>query len=65
MPLGATQPHAKIISSSISWGKGGRGVGLKTLPLLCADFLEIWEPHAPRTLRASPGMEWDSFLQTI
>ena len=25
-------------------GKGGRCVGLTTLPLSCADYLEIWEP---------------------
>jgi len=26
------------------WGKGGRCVGLTTLPPSCADRLEIWEP---------------------
>jgi len=25
--------------------KGGRGVGLTTLPPSCADCLEIWEPR--------------------
>jgi hypothetical protein len=30
--------------------KGGRCVGLTTLPPSCADCLEIWEPRPPRTL---------------
>jgi len=33
-------------------GKGGRCVGLTTLPPSCADYLEIWEPQPPGTLRA-------------
>jgi len=33
-------------------GKGGRCVGLTTLPPSCADWLEIWEPQTPGTLRA-------------
>jgi len=37
-------------------GKGGRCVGLTTFPTSCADFLEIWEPHPPGTLRACPGL---------
>jgi len=37
-------------------GKGGRWVGLTTLPLSYADFLEIWEPQTPETLRVSPGL---------
>jgi len=36
--------------------KGGRCVGLTTLPLSCADCLEIWEPQPPGTLRACPGL---------
>ena len=35
-------------------GKGGRCVGLTTLPLSCADCLEIWEPQTPGTLWACP-----------
>jgi len=38
------------------WGKGGRWVGLTTLPTSCADCLEIWEPQTPGTLRACPGL---------
>ena len=42
-------------------GKGGRCVGLTTLPPSCADCLEIWEPQFPGTLRACPGLQWDCF----
>jgi len=37
-------------------GKGGRCVGLTTLPPTCAGSLEIWEPQTPGTLRAYPGL---------
>jgi hypothetical protein len=37
-------------------GKGGRCLGLTTLPPSCADCLEIWEPEPPGTQRASPGL---------
>ena len=37
-------------------GKGGRCVGLTTLPPSCADCLEILEPQPPGTLRACPVM---------
>ena len=33
---------------NIPWSKGGRRVGLTTLPPSCADCLEIWEPQSPR-----------------
>jgi len=33
-------------------GKGGRCVGLTTLPPSCADCLEIWVPQPPGTLWA-------------
>jgi hypothetical protein len=42
-------------------GKGGRCVGLTTLPLSCADDLEIWEPQATVILRTCPDMQWDYF----
>jgi len=38
------------------WSKGGRCVGLTTLPPSCADCLKVWEPHSPGTLSASPGV---------
>jgi len=37
-------------------GKGGRCVGLTTLPPSCADCLEIWEPQLLGTLRTCPGL---------
>jgi hypothetical protein len=37
-------------------GKGGRCVGLTTLPPSCADYLEIWEPQPPGTLCTYPVM---------
>ena len=37
-------------------GKGGRCVGLTTLPPSCAECLEIWEPQTPGNLRVCPGL---------
>jgi hypothetical protein len=42
-------------------GESGRCVRLKSLPLSCANFLEIWEPQTPGTLRACPGLFRDCF----
>jgi len=42
-------------------GKGGRCVGLTTLPPSCADCLEIWESEPPGILRACPGQYRDCF----
>jgi hypothetical protein len=40
--LGLTQPLTEMSTRDISWGsKGGRCVGLTTLPYSCADFLHI------------------------
>ena len=36
-------------------GKGGRCLGLTTLPPSCADCYEIWESQPPGTLRVCPG----------
>ena len=52
MVLGLTQPLTEMFPGS----KGGRCVRLTTLPPLCADCLEIWEPQTPGTLRACPGL---------
>jgi hypothetical protein len=41
-------------------GKDGRCVRLETLPLLCADCLEIWKPR-PSQLRAYSGLYRESF----
>ena len=49
MALGLTQSLTEMSTRNISWGKGGRYVGLTTLPPPCADCLEIWEPQPPGT----------------
>jgi len=36
--------------------KGGRCVGLTTLPPSCVECLEIWEPQPPGTLRDCPDL---------
>jgi hypothetical protein len=56
MALGSTQSLTEMSTMNISWGrKGGQCVEL-TLPLSCADCLEIWEPQPTGTLRACPGL---------
>ena len=37
-------------------GKGGRCLGLTTLPPSCADCLEIWEPQHPGAPRSCPSL---------
>ena len=44
--------------------KGGRYVGLTTLPLVCADFVEIWEPQTPGALRDFADLYRDRFTFT-
>ena len=41
------------------WGKGGRCLGLTTLPPPCASRLEIWEPQPPGHLMAYPSLYRD------
>jgi hypothetical protein len=41
--------------------KGGRCLGLTTLPPSRADYLEIWEPQPPEALRACPSLHRDGF----
>jgi hypothetical protein len=40
MALGSTQPLTEISTEIFSGGKGGRCVGLTTLPPTCADVLK-------------------------
>jgi hypothetical protein len=56
MALGLTNPLTEMSTRDISWGKGGRYVGLTTLPPSCVDFLKIWESQLPGTLTACQGM---------
>jgi hypothetical protein len=51
MSLGLIQPLTEMNTRSIPGGKGGRCVGLTTLPPSCSDCLEIWEPETPGTLK--------------
>jgi len=46
-------------------GKGGRYVGLTTLPSSCADFHEIWKLYPHGTLRACPALYRDCFTLKV
>ena len=57
MALGLNQPLREMKCQAYFLGdKGGRCVGLITLPLSYADCLEICEPQPPGTVRACPGL---------
>jgi len=57
MALVMTQPlNRNEYQEYFLGGKFGRRVGLTTLPNLCADFQEIWEPQPAGNIRARPGM---------
>jgi len=50
MALQSTQPPTEMRTRNTFRGKGGRCLGLTTLPHSCADCLEIWKPLLPGTL---------------
>jgi hypothetical protein len=50
--LGSTQPLTEIRTRNISWGKGGRCVGLTNLLHSGADCLKIWKLQPPGILWA-------------
>ena len=51
MVLGSSQPLIEMSTRNISCGgKGGRCVGLITLPPSCADCHKIWEPQPPGSI---------------
>jgi len=60
-PWGWLSFQQKWVPGIFPGGKGGRCIGLKTLPPLCADCHEIWEPHPSGTLRVCPGLYRDCF----
>ena len=54
MALGSTQTLTEMSIEEYflrGGGKGGRCVGLTTLPASIADCPEVWESHTPGTLR--------------
>jgi hypothetical protein len=54
-PWGWLSLQQKWVPGIFPGGKGGRCVGLTTLPPSCSDCLEIWKLQPPGTLRACPG----------
>ena len=57
MVLGLTQPLTEMSTGIFpGGGKGSWCIGLTTLPPSCADYLEIWAPQPPGTLRACPAL---------
>jgi len=53
-PWGRLSLYQKWVPGIFPGSKGGRYVGLTTLPPSCAHCLEIWEPQTSGTLRACP-----------
>jgi len=60
MALASTHPQ-KWVPGIFPGGKGGRCVGLTTLPPSCADCLENWESQPSVTLRACLGLYRECF----
>jgi hypothetical protein len=56
MALGLTQPLTEKVPGIFPGGKGGRCVGLTTLPPSCTDCLEIRKSQPPGALRDCPGL---------
>jgi len=66
MALVSIKHITEMNTRNTSWGgKGGRSVGLRTIPPSCADCHEIWEPQSPGTLRACPGLYRNCFTFTL
>jgi len=63
-PWGWLSLQQKWVPGIFPGCKGGRCVGLTTLPPSCADCLDIWESQPPGTSRPCPGLWWVCFLQT-
>jgi hypothetical protein len=65
IPSGRTGPVVDAASNRneyheyFLWGRGGRCLGLTTLPHSCTDFYEICEPSTAGTLRAHTGLYRD------
>jgi hypothetical protein len=69
-PSGALRPWSrrnlwqKWVPGIYAGGKGGRCVGLTTLPPSCADW-KSWEPQPSKAFRAYLGLYGDSLAQTL
>jgi len=64
VPQPTAPPHARNSNEYQEYflgGKGGQCIGLTTSQPSCADYLDIWEPHPPGTLRVCPGLYRDCF----
>jgi len=59
MVLRLTQPLTNENQENFLGGKGGRCIGLTTLPPSCANCLEIWEPQRFGNLMPCPGVYRD------
>jgi hypothetical protein len=55
-PWGLLSLLTEMSTRNISWGKGGRCLGLTTLPPSRADCIKIWEAQSPGNLRACQGL---------
>ena len=65
MVLGSSQPLTEMSTRNISWGgKGGRCLGLTTLPPSCAECHEIWEPYTSWNPQAGTGIVLPLYLRT-
>jgi hypothetical protein len=61
LPLFDSDSNRNEYQEYLLVGKGGRCVGLTTLPTSCAECHKIWEPQPPGTVRACPGQHRDCF----
>jgi len=54
--LGLTHPLIEMSYKEYClWDESSQCVGLTTLPLLCANCFEIWDPQPPGTLKGMSG----------
>jgi hypothetical protein len=60
-PWGRLKLKHKWLLEIFPGSKGDRCLGQKTIPLSCANCLEIWEPQSVVILRACPGLYKDCF----
>ena len=56
MTLGSPLPLTEMSTRDNFWGKGGRRVGMTTLPPSSIESPEIWESQTPGTIRPVEGL---------